>query len=271
MSGAADSAIASAIREPGRWLGHYTTAATAFEHIIPTGQLRMSPYRLMRDPAENKDLVPGTSVAGNPEHPVREWLEAVQKLKEARDRVRLLSLTHDVVDYEPLAEVFGCCWARPRLWEQYADAHRGVCLVFNRDVLENVLRDGLGEDRVHIGEVEYTPAGIAASAATFITDQRLTDPTTRDQAVADYVINHRQDFFFLKTDDWAAEHEFRAVFAGSDAEYVFAGYSRALVAVIVGEKFPNWQVAGAREICTTTDIALRRVRWYNGHPHAGEV
>jgi nicotinate dehydrogenase subunit A len=29
----------------GNWLAHYTTASTAFEHILPSGQLRMSPYR----------------------------------------------------------------------------------------------------------------------------------------------------------------------------------------------------------------------------------
>jgi len=28
----------------GTWLCHYTTADAAFEYILPTGQLRMSPY-----------------------------------------------------------------------------------------------------------------------------------------------------------------------------------------------------------------------------------
>jgi hypothetical protein len=37
------------LSEPGSWIGHYTSAATAFEYIVPTGKLRMSPYRLMRD------------------------------------------------------------------------------------------------------------------------------------------------------------------------------------------------------------------------------
>jgi hypothetical protein len=40
-------ASASNIGDPGPWIGHYTSAATAFEHILPTGRLRMSPYALM--------------------------------------------------------------------------------------------------------------------------------------------------------------------------------------------------------------------------------
>lgn len=73
------------------------------------------------------------------------WLAAIQKLKEARDRVRLLSLTRDVEDYEGHAKIFGCCWARPRLWEQYGDEHRGVCLVFNRALFEEALQNSLGK------------------------------------------------------------------------------------------------------------------------------
>jgi hypothetical protein len=178
------------ISEPGPWLAHYTLAGTAFEHIVLTGRLRTSPYRLMRDPAENKDLLPAAAAPRGQENPVQEYRAAVQKLKEERDRVRLLSLTADV-HYEPRAKVFGCCWARPRLWEQYADAHCGVCLVFQRALLEEALQDGLGEDRVSFGEVEYTPEGIADSAATFLHDQRLMDAATRDEAMTRYLIDHR--------------------------------------------------------------------------------
>jgi hypothetical protein len=258
------------ISEPGPWLAHYTLAATAFEHIIPKGQLRLSPYRLMRDPAENKDLLPAAAAPRGQEHPVQEYLAAVGKLKDERDRVRLLSLTADV-HYERHAKVFGCCWARPRLWEQYADAHRGVCLVFQRALLEEALQNGLGEDRVSFGEVEYTPEGISDSAATFLHDQRLMDAATRDEAMARYLIDHRDELFFLKSEDWAAEHEVRAVLTGSDDEYAHAGYGQALVAVVLGEGFPRWQIAGAREVCEKAGTALAQVRWLNGRPCARGV
>jgi hypothetical protein len=259
------------LNEPGPWLGHYTTAETAFEHVIPKAQLRMSPYRFMRDPAENKDFMPSAPAPRDQENPVQEWLAAGRMLKEARDQTRLLSLTFDVQDYEPNAKVFGCCWARARLWEQYADVHRGVCLIFNKTLFEESLRDGLGEDSVSFGEVEYTRMGVAEGAATFISDMRLMDSTTREQAVSEYLISRRQELFFLKSDDWATEYEFRAVLARSDGEYAFADYGQALVAVVVGERFPKWQVAGAQEICDRAGVRLARARWHNGRPYAGGV
>lgn len=271
MNDATSRPSRSELNEPGPWIGHYTTAAAAFEHIIPTGELRMSPYHLMRDPAENKGFFPSASPPRDQENPVQEWLAAGLALKEARDQTRLMSLTCDAPDYEPAAKVFGCCWARARLWEQYADVHHGACLVFDRALFEEALRDKLGEDRVSFGEVEYTPMGVAESAATHISDQRLMDPTTREQAVSEYLTNRRQELFFLKSDDWATEYEFRAVLARSDDEYAFTGYGQALVAVVVGERFPKWQVVGAQEICDRAGVLLSRARWNNGRPYAGGV
>jgi DUF2971 family protein len=266
MSASTDRPGRKEISEPGPWLAHYTTAATAFEHIVPKGRLRMSPYRLMRDPAENKDLLPAAAAPRGGQHPGREYFAAIQKLKEERDRVRLLSLTSDV-HYEPRAKVFGCCWARPRLWEQYADAHRGVCLVFERARLEEALRGRFGAEWVSFGEVEYTPAGIADSAATFLHDQRLLDATTREEAMSEYLSSRRQELFFLKSEDWEAEHEVRAVLMGSDDEYAHTDYGQALVVLVLGEHFPRWQIAGAREVCEKADVALAHVRWLNGQPN----
>jgi hypothetical protein len=42
--------------QPVGRLAHYTRAEVALEHILPSGALRMSPYLLMNDPVENKDL-----------------------------------------------------------------------------------------------------------------------------------------------------------------------------------------------------------------------
>src|SRR6478752_6060555 len=92
---------APSTQQPGPWVGHYTTASIAFEHIIPTGRLQMSPYRLMRDPLENKLIVPGGGYVGKPSpNPEADWAAAVAFWQQTRERVRLLSLTRDVLGYE---------------------------------------------------------------------------------------------------------------------------------------------------------------------------
>jgi Protein of unknown function (DUF2971) len=257
---------APSIQQPGPWVGHYTTSAVAFEHIIPSGKLRMSPYRAMRDPIENKFLVPMTGWVGDPSpHPEADWAAAAKLAEQVRERVRLLSLTRDVVQYEAEAPRFGCCWARPRTWEQYAEAHRGVCLVFERAALEHALLTDLGE-KVAFGEVDYTVGGIALTEADALIDPRIFDADAREQAVLDYIEDHRRELLFLKTDDWRSEHEFRAVLFDVSEDYAFADYGEALRAIVIGESFPDAQVAGAQALADQHGTELRKAHWFQGRP-----
>jgi hypothetical protein len=82
-------------QKPEGLLAHYTSAAVAFGHILPSGQLRMSPYRRMRDPAENKDIVPGTAWTGDPPNPDEALGKVIDQIKEVRDSMRLVSFTGD--------------------------------------------------------------------------------------------------------------------------------------------------------------------------------
>jgi hypothetical protein len=112
--------------KPEGLLAHYTKAAYVFEDILPSGTLRLSPYRLMRDPIENKDILPSIAWSGDPPDADRAIQQVYTELKAARDRMRVLSFTHDA-DNRSEYSGFDCCWARPRMWEQYGDFHRGAC------------------------------------------------------------------------------------------------------------------------------------------------
>jgi hypothetical protein len=256
---------APGIDQPGPWVGHYTTAAIAFQHIIPTGKLRMSPYRAMRDPVENKLLIPGTAGFGSADELERGWAAAVGLLKDRWERVRIMSLTHDVTSYAGTTLRFGCCWARSRMWEQYADDHRGVCLVFERQQFEQKLDTDLAE-HVASSEVEYTPGGIALSEANLLLDPAILRDDKREQAVLDHLEKHQKELFFLKTDDWRSEHEFRAVLSDVSDDYAFASYGDALRAVVIGEEFPEWQVAGAQALAEQHGLELKRARWDQARP-----
>ncbi len=62
-----------------------------------------------------------------------------------------------------------------RMWEQYADEHAGVCLVFLRDRFETVMQRQLeGRGRPHVESVTYTAAGIAASEVRHLMDDGST-------------------------------------------------------------------------------------------------
>jgi hypothetical protein len=107
-------------------LCHYTTAEAAFQHIIPYGKLRMSPYVRMHDPLENRELTFGAA-GWDDDAQAKDLMEdVVDRILLYRDQTRLLSFTIDAVSGYTEGDVrFMRAWARARMWEQYASNHAG--------------------------------------------------------------------------------------------------------------------------------------------------
>ena len=69
--------------------------------------------------------------------------------------------------------------------------------------------------------------------------------------VADHIDRYQDDFFFLKSDDFETEAEYRVVIKTDDESpagyttdeqgFAYVGYGDALIAVVLGRHFPKWQ------------------------------
>jgi hypothetical protein len=273
---------ARALDDPEAWLCHYTRAETAFAHILPSGKLRMNPYSKMRDPFENQRPVFLSAGAWGDDRDEQERLfwKLQGAVSRSRDRWALLSLTQgDHREFSRDVEsLFRCPWSRPRMWEQYAENHAGACLIFDRAALREALHHDLGgKGQYSEGSVEYTPAGFAASEGAAVQLGDFHEATLKDD-VAHHVVKHNRDFFFLKTEDWASEFEYRVVFRReSDVPLAnivaghFAGYGRALRYVVVGERFPAWQLPGARAVADSAGVELRQMKWELARPWPAKI
>jgi hypothetical protein len=167
-------------------LAHYSRASPVFEHILPDGELRLSAYRLMRDPAENKDIEPSVcSLRPSPgdEQAIR---QVYALIKSERDRMHLLSLSGDAKD-RGLFPGFDCCWSRPRMWEQYGEMHRGACLLFDRHRLECAVREQWPVDGTYAGKVNYTREGAADVFGREVNADEILAHEQPVQAVRDYI------------------------------------------------------------------------------------
>jgi hypothetical protein len=134
---------------PGERLYHYTSLAAALEHIVPTRKLRLSPFSSMRDPRESRDWrIVGEFGGDRKDDSLREdtlrWIKFNRELQERKRLMKVLSLTRDDPDRgNRMSVLFGRGFAHPRLWEQYADNHHGVCLCFHLGKLIDELSAGL--------------------------------------------------------------------------------------------------------------------------------
>ena len=147
----------------GEFFFHYTTADTAFRHILPSGTLRLGPYTTMRDPLEAKAwhlagagfVEPGSNIDA-------EFVASYELAQRAKQRSKLLSLSVDAPYAEDDAP-FGRGYALASMWELYGDAHAGVCLVFDRETLTRSFDIGLAPiGRAFHQPVRYTRAGVTS-------------------------------------------------------------------------------------------------------------
>jgi hypothetical protein len=222
-----------------------------------------------------------------------------RSLNPLRAQCCLLSLTVDAEGYTaPDDAPFGRGYGRARLWERYGDNHAGVCLCFARPDLEQRARDALGN--VEAKAVRYTPGGRATSPAMRLPDFRVAErmaaarrrvrelldngltreaEEVQEEAVktvqgeiaeyaAEFLGDHGDELFFLKTDDWQSEREYRIFTILEEPGYAYVPYGPTLRAVIVGERFPESEMAAAERACSEAGVELRRMAWPGGSPHA---
>jgi hypothetical protein len=117
----------------------------------------------------------------------------------------------------------------------------------------------------------YTPRGFRDTPAwTLLLDEFAMDTLASD--VTQFVVDHERELFFVKALDWASEHEYRftlrpTVEPGAVLpEYSFVDYGSSLREVLLGERFPQWQIPAVRAMCDRLGIEVSQIQWRMGRP-----
>lgn len=250
---------------------HYTTAAIALEHILATGQIRLSPLERTNDPYEYKFAFLG-SAGWHPPHLSDE--QALSALHEAhpifdafrRKHAKVFSLTSNRVPERPVEAVplgagsIGAC--KSRMWSQYGGNHEGVCLAFDRDELLRAVEANYHE--VFAGDVDYfaTPP-----RQQFILDtSRLgnDDPTS---LIHDHIRTWHRQIFLTKNIDYKDENEYRVIVLCLDSLYAYIDIRDALRCIVIGDRFPDGLFPSLALSAKDFGVKCRRVHWSNGVPH----
>jgi hypothetical protein len=137
---------------------HYTNVNTAVEYILAEQRLRLSPRKNSNDPIENiKPVIPRSEIGD----PFRSSVIDADKAREidrrAHEKIafakQICFCKNDEEQVNPNTnpkyplEYFG--FLRPRMWDQYGNKYKGVCLAFSLKALKKAAAN------FHHGEVEY--------------------------------------------------------------------------------------------------------------------
>lgn len=140
-------------------LFHYTKLNTALEHILFNSQLRLSGRRNAADPLES--IVHGFSTSElfkveEYEEIVSQLIEKSKCLNEYNTRLKQakqISFCKNAKDFREI-EVDDYGFLNLRMWDQYADKFRGVCLAFSQSELIKSRSDFMPTASMNLGHIQ---------------------------------------------------------------------------------------------------------------------
>jgi Protein of unknown function (DUF2971) len=267
-----DAAVASVAmfsdQDAGRYLFHYTRAETFLLHILPTMQLRMSPFANLNDPRESRTWLCTIRLSDGAS---RDWdlLTISREFSEfMKGTASVLCFTRDDPDFSPgrHAHLYGRGYAHPSMWDRYAGNHSGVCLALDIDHLSDDIARSVGEK----GDLLYMDVSYEDMDERDLRAFELEASDLESKGLESTFREHQERYhgrlYFSKGKDWSNEFEWRWVLLASKPGPYFVDVSGSLSGVIFGDAFPVGAIDMVQGLVASRGLQLASIRYRNGDP-----
>ncbi len=258
------------IVDSNTFLYHYTKFDTAINKIIENKTLMLNTFDRLNDPRESKEWGIGISNVQPGQNEINPF-DLMEKInEELKFKWKILCMVQDVENskYTAYEKVYYRGYSHPRMWAQYADSHRGVCLIFDKEKLSKSIIQSLDEkgilysDSVQYNNFSPLERGIFQFDYNELTSRNLGD------LLDEHLKKYYQALFFLKKKDWKHENEWRWVFYDESKEPFFVNYDDSLIGIIHGCDCKNY----LKKSDKLKDEGIRTgiMCWDRGHPGISE-
>jgi hypothetical protein len=254
--------------DPRRYVYHYTRWERLLD-IMQAG-FRLGALTAMNDPRESKDwnLPTATQEPG----PMVDQGAVNRTVASYRRKIRLGAFCIDQ-PYGAADNQGRRGYARPRMWAQYAENHKGVCVVMSRAGLNEAIRARYPDHDgswVHDGSVKYVETAQEDPSTRFV--NFLGQANDIELTVRDYFYELRESMFFVKHADWRDENEYRWVYYDADESGTGVdGFKKPFVniknnvvaALVLGADYADSHLPVARMFAEAHGLAgdVVRCRW----------
>jgi len=221
------------------YVAHYTTLDTAVRHILPNYQIRISSVETLNDPYENVSDWINSEASSTDEMALQSSRYLSRIRQNSMKHIKVFSTT-GVDSKKNNVDISNHIYCRPRMWSQYGDNHKGVCLIFDKEELNESFRY-LNPIGIKSKEVQYLSNLEKTINHIFIAPLEhqsiLKDPRELYKVInSNYIMDNR---FFRKHIDWKDENEFRWLLFMEETNDVYAYCEKALKAIVFGCDVPQ--------------------------------
>lgn len=274
---------------------HYTKTETVFK-ILETGELRIGQFKFTNDPRESKErnaaLVWITYVS-----PPSDSNQKVDNIKKGRSS---LSFNHNegtvanqisreanrialeewkvlcvTLHRPPKAgthigdEVYNYSirhgYSRPRMWAQYAENHKGICIIFDAVKLNKIIHDTLGSQcKIFQGRVSYDYKSLVFNTIPINDPQANIVKRELIDGLRQLYFSSHKETFFIKHPDWRDETEYRWVLHSPQKSSLYVPIKDSIKTILVGVDFPKVCERRLIKLCKELKISVGKIEWDDG-------
>lgn len=247
-------------------VAHYTPFESGMK-ILTSNELRLGRVERLCDPREctfgwidiDSSVEDGSSTL--------DFVRREYKITAAKERFqkncRILCTCTRVESERTYCPVESSAFGRPRMWAQYGDQGRGLCLVLAPDKVQGALEKKAKHQR-HLlsGKVAYYPWLSQGSGGASLSSDPDIDWDTVN--VFDLVNENEmiRSTLFMKSIDWRDESEYRWLLYSADSGEVSLPLDQCLVGIVLGPATKNIRdIKTAREYCRRFQRPLYKLNY----------
>jgi hypothetical protein len=198
-----------------------------------------------------------------------EKMSEVTCKQDVRERVKIACLTLDRLPRTAGSDGFlHRGWARPRMWEQYADHHTGVCLVFDKKKFENAFAERVSEisSFSYSQPIKYADGPLGLANLSISAKRLLESPES--EVLDEFIEERAARLFFRKNLDWESESEIRYLLVSAN-DHEPISIRQSLAGIVVGpgledERLP--EMAEAMLGSGLESVPVAALYWSDGTP-----
>ena len=252
------------------WVYHYTSRNTAIEKVLHFQQLRFNPFIHTNDPRESKmwhfTLMAGKPISNDTAFSLYKPVSEAELTDAVKHGCKLLCFSQDsnkrLQQFPESLSSYGCF--RSRMWAQYGQGHSGVCLAFDKEMLDQSITEELRKKgRIYKGNVEYTENDRDIyQALGFNADAIRIDGLVI--AVEKHLDLFYKQLFLQKDTDWKDENEYRWIIKTNNMNPEYVTINKSIRAVFLGIEFPQVYESLIIDLASRLDTPIYRIKWHNG-------
>lgn len=245
-------------------LFHYTTVPVGLEHVLSTRRLRLSKFGDFKDPYEYGFTILSSHSSG-PMKYNQETMQAINNLRRKSCKVFCFCSNKKptVVLKTGESETFSLSsgWQRSRMWSQYGDGHKGICLVFSKDKVQEYL-GGLSQC------IETQQSDYVTYFEEFEVFPEFKTPNSLQNVEASALeyIKKIYPLLFRKHIDYRDEAEFRVVILDPRDNVQDIDITSTLKGIIVGDRTPDIYIPLIKQLGGNLDVKVLKAKWTQSTP-----